>query len=333
MGLAHVSLAQLICGALAGGTAKPGDKSISAEARHGDTRFGICSTTFLEGAFRTDYYRIDITFNDDDSAPIWRCAARHRRSIIATPVRCDESRPNTKPAHGLAQGRRSWLAKSHVVPELNRFDEWKMNELPKTISTVDDACTFIINWFGWSDDLAGSQITLPFVVPQAIQTLNHRLGRLWEDPRACGDVNIFDSQDTLISPHQYEAGPDGVVKAIWENQGVWGCGFKPETGAQLWVTGCWPTDEGCPPTRDDECDAAWRPTQDVIDTAVIFELLQHAVLASVDCQYDDEDEKPDEADRLLWAFAPWADFSGFWTNKDQSLIRMQGWGWAMTARR
>jgi len=52
---------------LAGGTAAPGDKRISVEARRGDTRFGICSTTFLEEAFRTDYYRIDITFNDDGS--------------------------------------------------------------------------------------------------------------------------------------------------------------------------------------------------------------------------------------------------------------------------
>jgi hypothetical protein len=52
---------------LAGGTAKPGDARISVEARRGDTRFGICSTTFLEEAFRTDYYRIDITFNGDGS--------------------------------------------------------------------------------------------------------------------------------------------------------------------------------------------------------------------------------------------------------------------------
>jgi len=52
---------------LAGGTAKPDDRKISVEARRGDTRFGICSTTFLEEAFRTDYYRIDITFNDDGS--------------------------------------------------------------------------------------------------------------------------------------------------------------------------------------------------------------------------------------------------------------------------
>src|SRR6201996_5462873 len=52
---------------LAGGYAKPGDDTISVEARRGDTRFGICSTTFLEEAFRTDYYKIDITFHSDDS--------------------------------------------------------------------------------------------------------------------------------------------------------------------------------------------------------------------------------------------------------------------------
>jgi hypothetical protein len=52
---------------LAGATAKPDDERILVEARRGDTRFGICSTTFLEQAFRTDYYRIDITFNGDGS--------------------------------------------------------------------------------------------------------------------------------------------------------------------------------------------------------------------------------------------------------------------------
>jgi hypothetical protein len=52
---------------LAGGTARPDDERISVEARRGDPRFGICSTTFLDEAFRTDYYRIDITFNSDDT--------------------------------------------------------------------------------------------------------------------------------------------------------------------------------------------------------------------------------------------------------------------------
>lgn len=53
--------------ALAGGHAKPGDDHIFVEARRGDPQFGICSTPFLDAAFRTDYYRIDINFHDDDS--------------------------------------------------------------------------------------------------------------------------------------------------------------------------------------------------------------------------------------------------------------------------
>lgn len=52
---------------LAGGTAGADDTTLTVEARRGDTRFGIASTTFLEDAFRTDYYRIDITFNADGS--------------------------------------------------------------------------------------------------------------------------------------------------------------------------------------------------------------------------------------------------------------------------
>jgi len=36
-------------------------------ARRGETEFGITSTAFLEHAFRTDSYRLDITFNADGS--------------------------------------------------------------------------------------------------------------------------------------------------------------------------------------------------------------------------------------------------------------------------
>ncbi len=83
---------------LAGGTAKPDDERISVEARRGDTRFGICSTTFLEEAFRTDYYRIDITFNGDGQLDL--CDAHgsggprpaRRRSTTATPIPCGGSR-------------------------------------------------------------------------------------------------------------------------------------------------------------------------------------------------------------------------------------------------
>lgn len=52
--------------ALAAGHAKPGDDSLSLVATRGQTQDGICSTAFLEQAFRTDSYRIDIAFHGDD---------------------------------------------------------------------------------------------------------------------------------------------------------------------------------------------------------------------------------------------------------------------------
>ena len=52
---------------LASGQAKPDDMKISVTAKRGDTRYGICSTEFLDEAFRTESYRCDITFNDDGS--------------------------------------------------------------------------------------------------------------------------------------------------------------------------------------------------------------------------------------------------------------------------
>ena len=200
-----------------------------------------------------------------------------------------------------------------------------MDQAPQ-ISTVDQACALVRDWFGWKHDLAGSPIALPFAVPQAIETVNRSFGRLWlEDPKACGAVHLFRSQDTLISPHQYQPESDGVVRMIWENQGVWGCGFKPETGAQLWVTGDWP---------DDLLGSdAWRPTPDVVDTAIIFVLFANAMWASPYCELDEEEEKPPEADRLLFPFAPWEEFRGFWTDCDRSMIRMQACIWGLTARR
>lgn len=53
--------------ALAAGHAKPDATSLVLTATRGDTDYGICSTTFLEKAFRTDSYRIEVTFNPDGS--------------------------------------------------------------------------------------------------------------------------------------------------------------------------------------------------------------------------------------------------------------------------
>jgi hypothetical protein len=55
--------------AMAAGHAAPDAMSLVLSAQRGETQYGICSTTFLEQAFRTDSYRIEITFNADGS---WR---------------------------------------------------------------------------------------------------------------------------------------------------------------------------------------------------------------------------------------------------------------------
>ncbi len=52
---------------LASGQGKPGDTGITLTATRGQTSYGICSTDFLEDAFRTDAYRIEIVFNPDGS--------------------------------------------------------------------------------------------------------------------------------------------------------------------------------------------------------------------------------------------------------------------------
>ena len=53
--------------ALAAGHAAPDAKSMVLTATRGETEYGIASTTFLEKAFRTDSYRIEVTFNVDGS--------------------------------------------------------------------------------------------------------------------------------------------------------------------------------------------------------------------------------------------------------------------------
>lgn len=53
--------------AMAAGRATPDTTSLVLTARRGETEYGISSTAFLEQAFRTDSYRIEVTFNPDGS--------------------------------------------------------------------------------------------------------------------------------------------------------------------------------------------------------------------------------------------------------------------------
>lgn len=53
--------------AIASGHAEPDAKRLVVKATRGETEYGICSTTFLDLAFRTDAYQLTIDFHDDGS--------------------------------------------------------------------------------------------------------------------------------------------------------------------------------------------------------------------------------------------------------------------------
>jgi hypothetical protein len=53
--------------AVAAGQAAPDAERLVVTAERGQTEYGICSTAFLEYAFRTDRYSLEVTFNADGS--------------------------------------------------------------------------------------------------------------------------------------------------------------------------------------------------------------------------------------------------------------------------
>ena len=53
--------------AIAAGHATADATELVLTAQRGQTEYGICSTTFLEWAFRTESYRIEVVFNPDGS--------------------------------------------------------------------------------------------------------------------------------------------------------------------------------------------------------------------------------------------------------------------------
>jgi hypothetical protein len=53
--------------AIAAGHAAPDATRLVVSAERGQTEYGICSTTFLDLAFRTDSYRLEVEFHDDGS--------------------------------------------------------------------------------------------------------------------------------------------------------------------------------------------------------------------------------------------------------------------------
>lgn len=53
--------------AIAAGHAAPDAKTLVVKAERGQTEYGICSTSFLDLAFRTDSYELTVDFHDDGS--------------------------------------------------------------------------------------------------------------------------------------------------------------------------------------------------------------------------------------------------------------------------
>jgi hypothetical protein len=51
--------------AIAAGHAAPDAKQLVVKAERGQTEYGICSTTFLDLAFRTDSYQLQVDFHED----------------------------------------------------------------------------------------------------------------------------------------------------------------------------------------------------------------------------------------------------------------------------
>jgi hypothetical protein len=88
--------------ALASGFAKPDDMSLVVSATRGQTNYGICSTDFLEYAFRTDTYRLEISFNPDGSwsyvsdtmLTVRGQAGTFRHRDVNTLVKVAEPKPN-----------------------------------------------------------------------------------------------------------------------------------------------------------------------------------------------------------------------------------------------
>src|SRR3546814_10066607 len=64
--------------AIAAGHAEPDAKRLVLTAERGTSEYGICSTTFLELAFRTDKYQITVDFHEDGG---WSRSEEHTSEL------------------------------------------------------------------------------------------------------------------------------------------------------------------------------------------------------------------------------------------------------------
>ena len=198
------------------------------------------------------------------------------------------------------------------------------------ITSVGDACDFVSRWLGVTEDLSGPDLGKGNY-PDSIKLLNSRFGKLWHsqdhalrkvlnDP-AC-PLHLLEYQDIILSPSDYEADSDGVIDIVWENQAVWGFGYRLPDLETLWVTGDW--SDGV----RTEFSEKWRAVHARVDDCIIFTLLSNLCVfgATLDDWDDPPTSRPAETDLLVWRHAAWKGFAGFWVDRDFTMLHYAGMG-------
>ena len=193
------------------------------------------------------------------------------------------------------------------------------------VKTVDDTCEFIAKWCQEPGGYPGQLLANDFAVPDCVARLNARVGDLWRSAeRVSGPVlryvtpflGLLDGQDRILNPNEYARNENGVVLAVWENQGVWGCGFDPNDVDRLLVCGDW-----CDGLQED-FETEWRRVEAKLEDALVCTLLINLCMES-NANWDDNTPKPETAHIALWAHPAWSDFEGFWINDGANVDLLQ----------
>ncbi|MEQ1819655.1 MAG: hypothetical protein ABL871_13695 [Terricaulis sp.] len=195
------------------------------------------------------------------------------------------------------------------------------------LKTVDEACDFIGEWCGESAAHAGTELTVPFAIPNSVARLNSRVGGLWRTAKrtpgpllayATPFLGLLAGQDRILDPSAYVIDAYGVVPFVCENQGVWRCGFDPNDTDRLLVSGDW---SGGPSV---DFSNHWRHVQATTEDALVCALLINMCMQS-ETHWDQDAAKPGEACIPLWNHPAWNDLYDFWVNEEQTLIYFSGW--------
>lgn len=194
------------------------------------------------------------------------------------------------------------------------------------LRTVDEVCDFIAEWCGRDANCPGPPLDVDFAVPECVVRLNARIGELWTSARRLPEpvlryatpfLGLLGGQDDILNPRDYVRSQKGIVPLVWENQGVWACGFDPDSVDQLVVSGDW-SDSIRTEFRKD-----WQPIGAKPEDALVCTLLTNLCMQS-NAEWDDDRRKPDSVDQILWQHPDWNDFYSFWSNETRTLIYFGG---------